>query len=126
MYSWEPTERQLPDMGTFFARQRNATRSLEKEDGFQKVYIDNETDQELVLEYINLLISDAYGFQICNDFDLSLEDPFQGEFSEKWSVAFVSTRMDAGKRITNNIDRLPCDVYLCRFFCQIHRFLSHR
>jgi len=53
VYSWEPTERQLPDMGTFFARQRNATRSLEKEDGFQKVYIDNETDQELVLEYIN-------------------------------------------------------------------------
>lgn len=112
VYSWQPGPRELPDMGTFFARQRKATRSLENDEGFQKVYIVNETDQALVLEYINLLISDTYGFQICNDFDLSLEDPFNGEFSQKWSVAFESTRLDAGKRIKNNINNIPCDAFL--------------
>lgn len=111
VYFKEPTERQLPDLGTFFARQRKATRSLEKDEGYQKVYIDNETDQSIVLEYIRLLVSDTYGFQICNDFDLSLEDPFNGEFDGKWTVAFETTRMDAGKRITCT-GNTPCDVYL--------------
>ncbi|MBQ7360432.1 MAG: hypothetical protein IJW63_10090 [Lachnospiraceae bacterium] len=112
VYSWQPTERQIPDLGTFFARQRAATRALEEDsEGSQIVTINPETDQSIVLEYINLLLSDTYGFQICNDFDLSLDDPFNGEFGNKWSIAFESTRLDAGKRITNG-NSIPCDLCL--------------
>ncbi len=112
VYSTEPTARQIPDLGTFFARQRTATRALEESsEGSQEVTIDTETDMPIVLEYMQLLLSDSYGFQICDDFDLSLEDPFNGNFDSRWSVAFESTRLDAGKRITNG-NSVPCDLCL--------------
>ena len=116
VYSQPPTERQIPDLGSFFARQRHSTRALEESnEGVQTITIDIEKDQAIVLEYIKLLLSDTYGFQICDEFDLSLEDPFQGEFNSKWSIAFESTRLDAGKRITNG-KNIPCDLYLHLYY----------
>lgn len=112
VYSKVPTARQIPDLGTFFARRRHSTRALEESsEGSQTITINPDEDQAIVLEYIHLLLNDTYGFQICAESGVSLEDPFQGEFNSKWSIPFESTRLDAGKRITNG-KSIPCDLNL--------------
>lgn len=113
-YEKTPTIKSVPDLGLFLGRRgQEAIEHLGS--GEQKVPMESEEDLQLVLEYIDLLQSDEFGFEIVGseNYDPESEAPFGEEFYEgKWDIAFAGTKIDGGREMESPFSEVACDVHL--------------
>ncbi len=105
----------IPDMGLFFGR-RGSTEEAEEGSttGWQHVVLQDASEVSILLEYFDLL-QNEFGFEMVDSYhaDWELENPFDSYLmSGYWSVAFVSTRMDAGLELEDFGNDTPCDLYI--------------
>lgn len=103
----------IPDMSLFFGRGNGGSEAKEgKNAGYQEVNLKNAEDASILLEYFDLL-QDEFGFEVVDSYhaDWEQENPF-GDYlmGGYWSVAFVATRMDAGRELEDFGNDTPCDL----------------
>lgn len=104
----------IPDMGLFFGR-RSSTKEAEEGDqaGYQDVILKDASEVSILLEYFDLLQTE-FGFEMVDSYhaDWSLVNPFDYYLMDGyWSVAFASTKMDAGLELESVFgDDVPCDI----------------
>lgn len=104
----------IPDMGLFFGRRSSTDEAEEGSSvGYQDVVLKDASEVSILLEYFDLL-QNEFGFEMVDSYhaDWSLVNPFDSYLmGGYWSVAFVSTRMDAGLELESVFgNEVPCDL----------------
>lgn len=112
----ETDQKTIPDMGLFFGR-RESTEEAEEWTGvagYEYVVLQGEEELGILLEYFDLLQTE-FGFEMVNSYhmDWEQENPFGPYVPDGlWSVAFRTTRMDAGLELKAAGNNAPCDLFV--------------
>ena len=101
-------------MSLFFGRGNGGKEAREtKSAGYQDLELQSAEDVTILLEYFDLL-QNEFGFEMVDSYhaDWEQENPFGSYLMDGyWSVAFVATRMDAGRELESVFtDHVPCDL----------------
>lgn len=113
-YEKVPTAKTVPDFGLFMGLRGSEAIEYGKT-GTQDIDLESDKDLQWVLEYIELLQSEEFGFEIVGSQNYNPEenDPFGGKFyGGSWEIAFASTKINGGREQKSALSKTECDVYI--------------
>ncbi len=113
-YEKVPTAKTVPDLGLFMGLRGGEAIEYGKT-GTQEIDLESAEDLQLVQEYIDLLQSEEFGFEIVGsqNYNPAESDPFGGKFyGGSWEIAFASTKINGGREQKSALSKTDCDVYI--------------